>query len=71
MVCFLDGLVDDPAFRFLDVLDLRILQIFAFLAIEAGVSPWLFEELGSGVKGARILTISVCPFHYELALVHK
>ena len=58
MACFIDGLDFGPALRFLEML--RILRIPAFLVNELGVSPFLFGALGLSVKGAKILTISVC-----------
>ena len=52
-----------PALRFLDELkDFRNLRISLFSATELGVSPQLFGALGLSVKGAKILTISICPF---------
>ena len=88
MALFLDGFGDGPAVRFVEVLkDLRILLIFAIVAAEfgnlyceisaarlIGVFPYLSGALGLSVKGAKILTISVCPFHaaavYELEYFH-
>ena len=46
--------------------DLRIFRISAFLVTELGVFPYLFGALGLPVKGAKILTISVCPEHAAL-----
>ena len=48
--------------------DSRNLCISAFLVTELGVFPCLSGELGLSVKGAKILTISVCPCHAALQI---
>ena len=71
-VIFMNGFVDGSLVRtehrifyaetLKEVLnDLRNFRIYAFLATELGVSPFLFGALGFSVKEAKILTISVCP----------
>ena len=65
---FMDGFVDGSPLNFLEVLkDARILRISPFLATELGVFP-LFGALGLSVKGAKILTISVCPLYVAIRI---